>query len=104
MVRPERVEEHDRKRSWLDRALSFSTEVRAGEGLSALLLTINIFLILTAYYIIKPVRDALILALRVWRRIQSLYGRGDRGCARAGHQRVFAFGRPAAEVSALSPG
>ena len=38
-------------------------EVRAGEGGTALLLALNIFLIFTAYYIIKPVREALILAV-----------------------------------------
>lgn len=36
-------------------------EVRPSETLTALLLSSNIFLLLTAYYIIKPVRDALIL-------------------------------------------
>src|SRR5690242_3075985 len=51
----------DRK-AWLDRALSVITEVRAHEGVTALLLTANLFLLLTAYYIIKPVREALILA------------------------------------------
>jgi len=50
-----------RSKSPLDRFLNFFTEVRAGEGPSALLLCFNIFLILTAYYIIKPVREALIL-------------------------------------------
>jgi AAA family ATP:ADP antiporter len=35
--------------------------VRAGEGATALLLALNVFLLLTAYYIIKPVREALIL-------------------------------------------
>src|SRR5690242_15298795 len=50
----------DRK-VWLDRLLGVITEVRAQEGLTALLLTANLFLLLTAYYIIKPVREALIL-------------------------------------------
>ena len=45
----------------LDRWLNLFTEVRAGEATTALLLTANIFLILTAYYLIKPVREALIL-------------------------------------------
>ena len=52
-----------RDRSPLERFLSIFTEVKAGEGIVALLLTLNIFLILTAYYIIKPVREALILAI-----------------------------------------
>jgi len=36
--------------------------VEGGEGTTVLLLTVNVFLLLTAYYIIKPVREALILA------------------------------------------
>src|SRR5690242_19878777 len=47
--------------SLLDRALGIVTEVRAGEGLTAALLAIALFLLLMAYYIIKPVREALIL-------------------------------------------
>ncbi|MCA9757394.1 MAG: translocase [Candidatus Eisenbacteria bacterium] len=46
----------------LEKFLGLFTEVRKGEGSVVLLLTLNIFLILTAYYIIKPVREALILA------------------------------------------
>lgn len=45
------------------RALSVVTEVRDGEVGTALLLTLNVFLLLTAYYVIKPVREALILEL-----------------------------------------
>ena len=45
----------------LDRALRVVADVRAGEGLTALLLALNVFLILTAYYLLKPVREALIL-------------------------------------------
>ena len=50
------------RRSILDHTLALFTEVRAGESTTTLLLALNIFLILTAYYIIKPVREALILA------------------------------------------
>ncbi len=46
----------------LERFLGLFTEVRQGEGGTALLLALNVFLILTAYYVIKPVREALILA------------------------------------------
>ena len=46
----------------VERALNLFTEVRRGEAASALLLALNIFLILTAYYILKPVREALILS------------------------------------------
>ena len=52
----------NQQKSILERILNLFTEVRSGEGIKALLLTLNIFLILTAYYIIKPVREALILA------------------------------------------
>jgi AAA family ATP:ADP antiporter len=56
-----KVEARPRK-STLEQFLGLFTEVRAGEGPIALLLTINLFLILTAYYVLKPVREALILA------------------------------------------
>ncbi|MCR4410266.1 MAG: Npt1/Npt2 family nucleotide transporter [Candidatus Saccharicenans sp.] len=46
------------------RLLRLFTDIRPGEASKALLLTFNIFLLLLAYYIIKPVRDALILAGR----------------------------------------
>jgi AAA family ATP:ADP antiporter len=41
--------------------LRLFTVIRPGEAQTALLLTLNVFLLLTAYYIIKPVRDALML-------------------------------------------
>ena len=41
--------------------LRLFTVVHPGETLTALLLTLNVFLLLTAYYIIKPIRDALIV-------------------------------------------
>jgi len=48
-------------KSWLDRALSLSTEVHAGEGATAVLMLVNIFLLLICYSIIKIVREPLIL-------------------------------------------
>jgi AAA family ATP:ADP antiporter len=48
---------------WLSRLLAPITEVRPGEAITALIMTTNVFLLLTAYYLIKPVREALILAL-----------------------------------------
>ena len=45
----------------LERFLQLFTEVRGGEGTQLLLLTLNVFLILAAYYVMKPVRQALIL-------------------------------------------
>ena len=46
----------------LDRILGLVTRVRPGEGATALWLSLNVFLLLTAYYVIKPVREALILS------------------------------------------
>ena len=46
----------------LDRALSLFTDVRAGEGLGALLLAANVFYLLAFYQVLKIVRDALILS------------------------------------------
>ena len=46
----------------VERFLGLFAEVRGGEGTTALLLTLNVYLLLTTYYIIKPVREALILA------------------------------------------
>ena len=48
-------------RTTLERRLGAFTEVRAGEGRTALLFAANVFLILMAYYVLKPVREALIL-------------------------------------------
>lgn len=45
------------KRTRLERALSIFTDVRPGEGPTALLMFANVFLILCAYYFIKPLRD-----------------------------------------------
>jgi AAA family ATP:ADP antiporter len=46
----------------LDRFLSLFADVHRGESARLLLLTFNVFLILTAYYVMKPVREGLILA------------------------------------------
>src|SRR5262249_43984483 len=46
----------------LERFLSTFAPVQRGEGLTAFLLMTNVFLLLTAYYVIKPVREALILS------------------------------------------
>ncbi len=62
-------EPHDRNaatlntstKSRLDRALSLFTEVRAGEGATAALMLVNIFLLLVCYSVIKTVREPLIL-------------------------------------------
>lgn len=46
-----------------ERLLNLFAEVRRGEGGTVLLLMLNVFLLLSTYYIIKPVREALILAI-----------------------------------------
>jgi AAA family ATP:ADP antiporter len=48
-------------RSALERMLSVFADVRSGEGLSTLLLALNIFLLLAGYSLMKPARDGLIL-------------------------------------------
>jgi ATP:ADP antiporter, AAA family len=48
-------------RSALERLLSLFADVRAGEGISTLLLALNIFLLLAGYSLMKPARDGLIL-------------------------------------------
>lgn len=45
-----------------EKFLSIFTEVRAGEGFSATLLFLNIFVLLTSYYMMKTVREGLILS------------------------------------------
>ncbi|MGD8331756.1 MAG: MFS transporter, partial [Acidobacteriota bacterium] len=45
----------------LDRLLRPFADVRAGEGVTALLLSANVFVLLTCYSVLKPVREALIL-------------------------------------------
>jgi len=47
---------------WAERALKLVTDIRPGEAGTALLLTVNVFLLLTAYYIIKPIRESFILS------------------------------------------
>jgi ATP:ADP antiporter, AAA family len=50
------------KRNTLERFLLLFSDVRAGEGFTAILLTVNLFFLLAAYLIIKTVREALILS------------------------------------------
>jgi AAA family ATP:ADP antiporter len=50
------------EKSALERFLTLFTDVRAGEGPLTLLMAFNVFLLLTSYYLIKPVREALILS------------------------------------------
>src|SRR5690349_14329423 len=48
-------------RSLLERGLGLIAEVRPGEGRSALLLMLNVFLLLAGYYFLKSAREGLIL-------------------------------------------
>jgi AAA family ATP:ADP antiporter len=59
---PTSVEE---RKSPLDRLLSLAADVRGGEGGTALLLATNIFLVLAAYYCIRPLRSALLLPVEI---------------------------------------
>ncbi|NUP06930.1 MAG: hypothetical protein HOW73_12830 [Polyangiaceae bacterium] len=49
--------------SLLDRVLRVFADVRAGEGVTAALLSFGLFLLLASYYVIKPIRDSLITGL-----------------------------------------
>jgi len=59
-------------RGAIDRLLGLFSEVRAGEGVRALLMLVNVFLILVSYYILKTVREPLILATDVPEVLQRL--------------------------------
>jgi AAA family ATP:ADP antiporter len=52
-------------RTGLDRLLGIAAEVRAGESVTALLLAFNGFLILAAYYVIRPLRSSFLLPVRI---------------------------------------
>jgi AAA family ATP:ADP antiporter len=60
-VRVHSTEVSPKQKNNLERVLSAFAPVNSGEGLTAFLLMMNVFVLLTAYYIIKPVREALIL-------------------------------------------
>ena len=44
------------------RLLSLITDLHAGEAVTAFLLTANVFVLLASYYVLKTVREALILS------------------------------------------
>ncbi len=50
------------KKGPIDTVLSIFADVKAGEGLTALVLLLYVFLVLVAYYLLKTVREPLILA------------------------------------------
>ena len=49
--------------NWIDRSLRVFADVRDGEGVGALLMFANVFVLLVTYYILKTVREPLILTL-----------------------------------------
>ena len=51
----------EQTRNPVEKLLGLFTEVKPGEAGTTLLLAFNVFLLLTAYYLIKPVRESLIL-------------------------------------------
>jgi ATP:ADP antiporter, AAA family len=53
--------EGERPRGSIERFLSIFADVRAGEGLAALLLMFNVLLLLGSYYLLKTAREPLIL-------------------------------------------
>ena len=55
----------DREKSPLDRFLGLAADVHAGEGATALLLALNGFLLLAAYYTIRPLRSAFLLPVQI---------------------------------------
>ena len=52
--------------SRLERFLCLFTEVRSGEGVTAVLMFVNVFLLLCAYYFVKPLREAWLSITDVW--------------------------------------
>lgn len=63
MSEPEdREPERDDERGWAAKLLGVFSEVRAGEGGTAFILMATIFLLLFAYYVLKTVREPLVLA------------------------------------------
>lgn len=59
------VEPFPDRKSPLERLLSLAADVRPGEGATAVLMAVNGFLLLAAYYTIRPVRSALLLPVEV---------------------------------------
>ena len=55
------TETRSKGKNILERVLSVFAPVYRGEATTALLMMVNVFVLLTAYYLIKPVREALIL-------------------------------------------
>jgi AAA family ATP:ADP antiporter len=54
-----------RSKSILERILSLGADVHPGEGATAVLLAVNVFLLLSAYYTVRPLRSALLLPVEI---------------------------------------
>jgi ATP:ADP antiporter, AAA family len=61
----------------VERVLRIFTEVRAGEATTVLLLTLDVFLLLTAYYLLKTVREPLILKVEHGAEVKSYAAAGQ---------------------------
>jgi AAA family ATP:ADP antiporter len=59
-VADEQQQAGEQKRSWLDNLLRLFADVRGGEAPTVLLLLLNLFIAMTAYYVLKVVREPLI--------------------------------------------
>jgi ATP:ADP antiporter, AAA family len=53
--------EGEQPKNAVEKLLCLFADVRAGEGVSALLMGLNVFLLLAGYYLLKTAREALIL-------------------------------------------
>jgi AAA family ATP:ADP antiporter len=88
----------DRERGGpLDRLLGLFSEVHPGEGARALLMLANVFLILVSYYVIKTVREPLILGTAVPGFLQAL------GIRSAAEVKTFAAAGQALVLMAFVP-
>ena len=81
----------------LDRLLGLFSEVHPGEGARALLMLVNVFLILVSYYVIKTVREPLILGTEVPGFLQAL------GIKSAAEVKTFAAAGQALVLMAFVP-
>jgi AAA family ATP:ADP antiporter len=61
MTAPTSIDARPARDRWVTAALRPFADVRPGEATTALLLTVNVFLLLTAYYLLKVAREPLIL-------------------------------------------
>jgi AAA family ATP:ADP antiporter len=56
------IQANEERSGMIYRVLKIFTDVKPGEAATAFLLTLNVFLLLMAYYFIKPVREALVIS------------------------------------------